>query len=171
MTRDPRIDAYIERAAPFARPILAHARALVHQACPQVEETIKWGMPTFVHAGGILCGIGWAINAHAETLNGYYLGMIIAGIGAGGVYGTCVGNALKWFPDKRGLAAGITAAGFGAGSALTVAPIQAMIKDSGFQTTFLYFGLGQGVIIVLLAFLLAMNGLAIYLRNKFERRW
>ena len=56
--------------------------------------------------------------------------MIIAGIGAGGVYGTCVGNALKWFPDKRGLAAGITAAGFGAGSSLTVAPIQAMIKDS-----------------------------------------
>ena len=74
--------------------------------------------------------------------------MIVAGIGAGGVYGTCVGNALKWFPDKRGLAAGITAAGFGAGSALTVAPIQAMIKDSGFQTTFLYFGLGQGIIIV-----------------------
>ena len=80
--------------------------------------------------------------------------MIIAGIGAGGVYGTCVGNALKWFPDKRGLAAGITAAGFGAGSALTVAPIQAMIKDSGFQTTFLYFGLGQGIIIVILAFFL-----------------
>ncbi len=52
------------------------------------------------------------------------------------------------------MAAGITAAGFGAGSALTVAPIQAMIKDSGFQTTFLYFGLGQGIIIVLLAFFL-----------------
>src|SRR5205814_4152364 len=92
-----------------------------------------------VLAGGMLCAIGWVINAEATTLNGYYLGMIIAGIGAGGVYGTCVGNALKWFPDKRGLAAGITAAGFGAGSALTVAPIQAMIKDSGFQTTFLYF--------------------------------
>ncbi|MDB5654340.1 MAG: oxlT, partial [Tardiphaga sp.] len=74
--------------------------------------------------------------------------------GAGGVYGTCVGNALKWFPDKRGLASGITAAGFGAGSALTVAPIQAMIAGSGFQTTFLYFGLGQGIIIVLLAFFL-----------------
>src|SRR5919201_2800002 len=81
--------------------------------------------------------------------------MIIAGIGAGGVYGTCVGNALKWFPDKRGLAAGITAACFGASSAITVAPIQAMIKDSGFQTTFLYFGLGQGIIIVLLAFFLS----------------
>jgi OFA family oxalate/formate antiporter-like MFS transporter len=114
----------------------------------------KYGPRLVVLFGGILCGIGWAINAYAETLNGYYLGMIIAGIGAGGVYGTCVGNALKWFPDKRGLAAGITAAGFGAGSALTVAPIQAMIRDSGFQTTFLYFGLGQGIIIVILAFFL-----------------
>ncbi len=62
--------------------------------------------------------------------------MITAGIGAGAVSAPCVGNALKWFPDKRGLAAGITAAGFGAGSALTVAPIQAMIKDSGFKTHF-----------------------------------
>ncbi|MCC8952969.1 MULTISPECIES: oxalate/formate MFS antiporter [Bradyrhizobium] len=114
----------------------------------------KYGPRLVVLIGGILCAIGWAINAQATSLNGYYLGMIIAGIGAGGVYGTCVGNALKWFPDKRGLAAGITAAGFGAGSALTVAPIQAMIKDSGFQTTFLYFGLGQGIIIVLLAFFL-----------------
>ena len=114
----------------------------------------KYGPRIVVLVGGILCAIGWAINAQATTLNGYYLGMIIAGIGAGGVYGTCVGNALKWFPDKRGLAAGITAAGFGAGSALTVAPIQAMIKDSGFQTTFLYFGLGQGIIIVILAFFL-----------------
>ena len=114
----------------------------------------KYGPRVVVLIGGILCAIGWAINAQATSLNGYYLGMIIAGIGAGGVYGTCVGNALKWFPDKRGLAAGITAAGFGAGSALTVAPIQAMIKDSGFQNTFLYFGLGQGIIIVILAFFL-----------------
>src|SRR5258708_15748238 len=80
--------------------------------------------------------------------------MIVAGIGAGSVCGTCVGNALKWFPDKRGLAAGITAAGFGAGSALTVAPIQAMIKDSGFQNPFLYYGLGQGILIVILSFFL-----------------
>jgi OFA family oxalate/formate antiporter-like MFS transporter len=114
----------------------------------------KFGPRFVVLIGGILCSIGWVVNAQATSLSGYYLGMIIAGIGAGAVYGTCVGNALKWFPDKRGLAAGITAAGFGAGSALTVAPIQAMIKDSGFQSTFLYFGLGQGLIIVILAFLL-----------------
>jgi MFS transporter, OFA family, oxalate/formate antiporter len=114
----------------------------------------KYGPRLVVLSGGILCAIGWAINARATTLNGYYLGMIVAGIGAGGVYGTCVGNALKWFPDKRGLAAGLTAAGFGAGSALTVAPIQAMIGESGFQCTFLTFGVGQGIVIVILAFFL-----------------
>ncbi|MFN3702779.1 YdeI/OmpD-associated family protein [Thermomonas sp.] len=65
MARDPRIDAYIERAAPFARPILAHIRALVHEGCPDVEETIKWGRPTFVHAGGILCGMA-AFKQHAS---------------------------------------------------------------------------------------------------------
>jgi OFA family oxalate/formate antiporter-like MFS transporter len=114
----------------------------------------KYGPRIVVLVGGILCAIGWAINAQATSLNGYYFGMVIAGIGAGAVYGTCVGNALKWFPDKRGLAAGITAAGFGAGSALTVAPIQAMIKNDGFQNTFLYFGLGQGIVIVILSFFL-----------------
>jgi MFS transporter, OFA family, oxalate/formate antiporter len=111
----------------------------------------KYGPRLVVLFGGIFCALGWVINAQATSLNGYYLGMIISGIGAGAVYGTCIGNALKWFPDKRGLAAGLTAAGFGAGSALTVAPIQAMIRDSGFQTTFLYFGLGQGIIVTILA--------------------
>src|SRR5258707_12967801 len=112
----------------------------------------KYGPGLVVLIGGILCAIGWAINAEATTLNGYYFGMIVAGIGAGGVYGTCVGNALKWFPDKRGLAAGITAAGFGAGSALTVAPIQAMIKGARFPDTSLYFRLGHGIAIVVLSF-------------------
>jgi OFA family oxalate/formate antiporter-like MFS transporter len=116
----------------------------------------KYGPKLVVLFGGLFCGVGWVINSYATSLTGYYIGQIIAGIGAGAVYGTCVGNALKWFPDKRGLAAGLTAAGFGAGSALTVAPIQAMIKDSGFQATFFYFGIGQGIIIVILSvFLLA----------------
>ena len=55
---------------------------------------------------------------------------ILAGIGAGAVYGTCVGNALKWFVGRRGLAAGLTAAGFGAGAAATVMPIREMIADA-----------------------------------------
>jgi len=114
----------------------------------------RYGPRIVVLFGGVLCAIGWVINAYATSLSGFYLGMIVSGIGAGAVYGTCVGNALKWFPDKRGLAAGITAAGFGAGSALTVVPIQNMIQGSGFQAAFLYFGLGQGIVCVLLAFVL-----------------
>jgi OFA family oxalate/formate antiporter-like MFS transporter len=114
----------------------------------------KYGPRLVVLVGGFLCAAGWAINSQATSLGGFYFGMILAGIGAGAVYGTCVGNALKWFPDKRGLAAGITAAGFGAGSALTVAPIQAMISSSGFQHTFLFFGLVQGIVVIILAFFL-----------------
>src|SRR3982074_3403214 len=99
----------------------------------------KYGPRIVIFIGGLLCGIGWVMNSYATSLTEYYAAQIIAGIGAGGVYGTCIGTALKWFPDKRGLAGGITAAGFGAGSALTVAPIQAMIKDSGFRATSLFF--------------------------------
>jgi hypothetical protein len=63
--RDPRIDAYIAKAESFARPILEYVRALVHEGCPGVEETIKWGMPSFVHAGAILCGVA-AFKRHAS---------------------------------------------------------------------------------------------------------
>lgn len=117
----------------------------------------KYGPRLVILFGGVLCGIGWWMTSRATTLggiDGYYSAMIICGIGAGAVYGTCIGSALRWFPDKRGLAAGLTAAGFGAGSALTVWPIQAMIASSGFQHTFLVFGLGQGLIICILAFFL-----------------
>ena len=81
----------------------------------------------------------------------FYLGGAIAGFAGGAVYGTCVGNALKWFPDKRGLCGGLTAAGFGAGAAITIAPIRAMIQSSGYQHTFLFFGILYGVIIVIVS--------------------
>jgi len=111
----------------------------------------RYGPRPVVLVGGFLCGLGWVMNAFADTLMMLYIAAAISGIGAGAVYGTCVGNALKWFPDRRGLAAGLTAAGFGAGSALTVLPIQAIIKTMGFQTAFLYFGIGQGVVVMLVA--------------------
>jgi MFS transporter, OFA family, oxalate/formate antiporter len=114
----------------------------------------KFGPRIVIFIGGVLCAIGWIMNSYATSLTEYYAAQILAGIGAGGVYGTCIGNALKWFPGRRGLAAGFTAAGFGAGSALTVVPIQAMIKNSGFQSTFFNFGLGQGIIICILAFVM-----------------
>ena len=112
----------------------------------------RFGPRIVIFIGGILCMIGWVVNSYATTLTEFYGAQIVAGIGAGAVYGTCIGNALKWFPDRRGLAAGLTAAGFGAGSALTVIPIQNMIRVSGFQATFFNFGVGQGVLICVLAF-------------------
>jgi len=115
----------------------------------------RFGPKPVVLVGGILVGIAWVMNAYADTLTLLYVAAAIGGIGAGAVYGTCVGNALKWFPDRRGLAAGLTAAGFGMGSALTIIPIQAIIKSSGYESAFLYFGIGQGVVVTLLAFGLA----------------
>ena len=115
----------------------------------------RFGPKPVVLVGGILVGIAWVMNAYASTLAILYVAAAIGGIGAGAVYGTCVGNALKWFPDRRGLAAGLTAAGFGMGSALTIIPIQAIIKSSGYESAFLYFGIGQGVVVTLLAFGLA----------------
>lgn len=64
MARDPRIDAFIAKAQPFAQPILTHLRAVIHRACPGTEEAIKWGMPAFIHDGRILAVLG-AFKAHA----------------------------------------------------------------------------------------------------------
>ncbi len=114
----------------------------------------KFGPRPVVMGGGILCGIGWVMNSYADSLPFLYFAAAVSGVGAGAVYGTCVGNALKWFPDRRGLAAGLTAAGFGAGSALTIIPISTMIKVDGYQMAFLYFGILQGVVVFLLSFLL-----------------
>ncbi|WP_443083352.1 oxalate/formate MFS antiporter [Variovorax sp. IB41] len=114
----------------------------------------RFGPRPVVLVGGVLCGLGWVLNSFAASLPMLYIAAAVGGIGAGAVYGTCVGNALKWFPDRRGLAAGMTAAGFGAGSALTIIPISVMIKTSGYESAFLYFGIGQGVIVFALAWLL-----------------
>jgi len=115
----------------------------------------RFGPKPVVMLGGILVGIAWVMNAYASSLAVLYIAAAVGGIGAGAVYGTCVGNALKWFPDRRGLAAGLTAAGFGMGSALTIIPIQAIIRSSGYESAFLYFGIAQGLIVFLLSFGLA----------------
>jgi len=115
----------------------------------------RFGPRPVVLVGGVLCGIAWAMNSFADSLSMLYVAAAIGGTGAGAVYGTCVGNAVKLFPDRRGLAAGLTAAGFGAGSALTIIPISSMIKTSGYEKAFLYFGLGQGIVVVIVALLLA----------------
>ena len=111
----------------------------------------RFGPRPVIAAGALLAGAGWVLNAYADSLPLLYFAAVVSGLGAGCVYGTCVGNALKWFPDKRGLAAGLTAAGFGAGAALTVIPIASMIQSSGYQQTFLFFGILQGACIFLIS--------------------
>jgi len=112
------------------------------------------GPKLMVAFGGITIAAGWIVNSYATTLPMLYLGAVLAGIGGGAIYATCVGQAVKWFPDRRGLAVGITAAGFGAGAALTVVPIREMIASAGYESTFFWFGLGQGAIVFMLAWLL-----------------
>src|SRR5215213_5231394 len=114
----------------------------------------KYGPRVVTLFGGALCAIAWVMNSYATSLFMLYVAAAIGGTGAGAVYGTAVGNSLKWFPDRRGLAAGITAAGFGAGSAFTVVPIAAMIKSSGYEAAFFWFGIGQGLIVMLVALFL-----------------
>lgn len=107
-----------------------------------------YGPQRMVMIGGALAGLGWVINAGASSLGALYTGQIIAGIGAGVVYGAAVGNALKWFPDRRGLCVGVTAAAFGAGSALTVWPMARMLQHHGPAVTFFIFGLLQAIAVL-----------------------
>jgi OFA family oxalate/formate antiporter-like MFS transporter len=108
----------------------------------------RFGPRIVVMFGGIVVAIAWSLNSIASTLPMLYFAAALSGVGAGAVYGTCVGNALKWFADRRGLAAGLTAAGFGAGAAATVYPIIQVIKIYGYERAFLWFGLGQGLIVL-----------------------
>src|SRR5215467_4116827 len=94
----------------------------------------RFGPRIVVMFGGVLVALAWAIDSVAASLPVLYGAAILSGIGAGAVYGTCVGNALKWFVGRRGLAAGLTAAGFGAGAAATVVPIREMIQAHGYQS-------------------------------------
>jgi MFS transporter, OFA family, oxalate/formate antiporter len=110
-----------------------------------------WGPRAVMGGGGILVAIGWMIEAYAGTLSLLYLGAALAGIGAGAVYTTAVGNAAKWFRDRRGLAVGLTAAGFGAGTALTIIPIRLVMASTGYASALFWFGLIQGGIVLIVA--------------------
>ncbi len=101
--------------------------------------------------GGLLVGAGWIGSGYATTATGLYIWYAIGGIGAGAVYGGCTGNVLKWFPDHRGLCAGVVSGAYGIGTAVTVAPIEDMIKASGYQHAFIFWGIVQGIIVTLAA--------------------
>jgi MFS transporter, OFA family, oxalate/formate antiporter len=108
----------------------------------------RLGPRTFMTVAGLLCGVGWASLGHATTIPQLYAFYSLAGFGAALVYCGSMGIALKWFPDRRGLAAGLIASGFGSGSALFVGLIGHLIRVSGYQTAFLYTGIVQGFVII-----------------------
>jgi MFS transporter, OFA family, oxalate/formate antiporter len=114
----------------------------------------RLGPRVMVFVSGLLVAVAWVINAMADSLTLLYAAAAISGLGAGIIYGAALGNALKWFPEHRGLAAGLTAAGFGAGSALTVVPIADVIANSGYESAFLWFGIGQGIVVMVCALFL-----------------
>lgn len=105
--------------------------------------------------GAVAVAVGWIMSGRAETLGSLYFWYAVGGIGAGIVYGGTIGNALKWFPDHRGLCVGLTAGAYGIGTALTVAPIDKMIRASGYQHTFIVWGIIQGFVVMAAALFLA----------------
>src|SRR5262249_40381366 len=111
----------------------------------------RFGPRIVVMFGAVVVGIAWTLNSMATSVPMLFAGQIVAGVGAGAVHGTCGGNALKGVADGRGFAAGLTAAGFGAGSAATVAPIVYVITNFGYAKAFLWFGVGQAIVILVLS--------------------
>ena len=121
----------------------------------------RYGSRPLIVAGGALCGLSWVLYSEMSSLAMLYLAACIGGLGAGCVYGACVANALKWFPTRRGLAVGLTAAGYGAGAAITVGPVAAMIKADGYHAAFMYFGVAQGLIVVIMGLMIARPSMEI----------
>jgi len=111
----------------------------------------RLGPRGFITAAGVLCGLGWAGIGYATSLPMLYVMYCLAGTGAAFVYSGSIGSALKWFKEKRGLASGIMAAGFGGGTALFIPFIKSMIDGSGYQSTFVATGILQGVVIAVVA--------------------
>jgi OFA family oxalate/formate antiporter-like MFS transporter len=108
----------------------------------------RLGPRLMIAIGGALVGLGWIGSGYATTVHGLIGWYALGGVGAGIVYGGTVGNAMKWFPDHRGLCVGLTAGAYGVGTALTVVPIAKMISHSGYAHTFIVWGIIQGIIVV-----------------------
>jgi OFA family oxalate/formate antiporter-like MFS transporter len=111
----------------------------------------RLGARRVVSVGAVLVGAGWVGSGVTSTLAGLYFWYVLGGVGAGAVYGASIGTALKWFPDRRGLAAGLAAGAYGFGTALTVLPIQQMIETRGYRSAFIVWGIVQGIVVLLMA--------------------
>ena len=111
----------------------------------------RFGARAVVTIGGVLVAMGWVGSGYAQSLSALYFWYTLGGVGAGAVYGASISTALKWFPDRRGLAAGLAAGAYGFGTALTILPIQRMIDTSGYQSAFITWGFIQGAIVMVMA--------------------
>jgi OFA family oxalate/formate antiporter-like MFS transporter len=111
----------------------------------------RLGPRGFISAAGVLCGLGWAGMGYATSLPMLYALYCLAGMGAAFVYSGSIGSALKWFKDRRGLASGIMAAGFGGGTALFIPIIQSLIGSGGHRLAFVATGIVQGLAILVVA--------------------
>lgn len=111
----------------------------------------RLGPRGFISVAGLLCGLGWAGMGYANTLPQLYALYCLAGTGAAFVYSGSIGSALKWFKDRRGLASGIMAAGFGGGTALFIPVISSIIADRGYRSAFIATGVLQGLVIMIVA--------------------
>ena len=111
----------------------------------------RTGPRLFLTVAGVICAVGWAGLGMVHTLPMLYLLYSMTGFGAALVYCGSMGVGLKWFPDRRGLAAGLISAGYGSGAALFVGFIGYTIRTSGYQTAFLYTGVFQGILIIVSA--------------------
>ncbi len=126
----------------------------------------RMGPRLFLSVAGVLCGVGWAALGHVSTLTELYFFYSLAGFGAALVYCGSMGVALKWFPDKRGLAAGMISAGFGSGAALFIPMIAHIIRVEDYRAAFLYTGIFQGLVIDLRGAVFAGSG-----RDCGSARW
>jgi MFS transporter, OFA family, oxalate/formate antiporter len=115
----------------------------------------RWGASRIVALGGVLVGLAWVGSGLAQSLAQLYFWYAVGGTGAGAVYGACIGTALKCFPDRRGLAAGLAAGAYGFGTALTVMPIHHTIATQGYRAAFIGWGIAQGSVVLLAARLMA----------------
>ena len=116
----------------------------------------KFGIRNLMLIGSVLILLGWTLGGLFATsvFHLYICYGALAGTGAGIIYIATVANAVKWFPDRRGLAAGLTAAGFGGGSALTLIPISGSIASMGWAGAMTAWGIGQGVVAIAMALIL-----------------
>jgi OFA family oxalate/formate antiporter-like MFS transporter len=111
----------------------------------------RFGPRVVVALASLFVAVGWIGAGLANSLPALYVSYALGGIGAGAVYGGCVGVVMKWFPDRRGLCVGIVAGSYGFGTALTALPIDHMIRSSGYRSAFTTFGIIQGVVVLVAA--------------------